>query len=283
LNNTIFSITENNIKSGKGHYTRQMELKKYLSKKNIDLKIITNNYEDVIKKKQKTNQSLILIDVPIHSQLKINLDTLNFANKICFDWAAPQLPEINIVVAHWADKTFGFTKRYYSGLEYLITSEELPYLQTANKKYCLVSIGGHTDDLIIDQVEKLLKITYSKDVFLVNSGCLISLESRKILRKNFPRKDYLQMMAEAELIVTNGGTTLAESIILQKNIIVVPKNVYEFNFAQQLALQYSFLDVWKFNNTYKQIALLNKKWHRLDGLGLKRVGQIIEQELNANG
>jgi len=117
----------------------------------------------------------------------------------------------------------------------------------------------------------------------VNSGNLINIESRKILRRNLPRKDFLQLMADAELVVTNGATTLAESIILKKKLIVVPKNVYEYNFARYLARQYSFFDIWQFNNKYPQIEMLNSDWHWLDGHGVMRVGEIIEQQVGAHG
>ena len=283
MKSKIFSISENSTKSGKGHYMRQRELKNYLFKKNIELEIITGKYDQVNKRKYQINQSLILIDLPSESQTKINLDTLYFANKICFDWAAPQPPETNVIVAHWADKTFGFIDKIYSGFEYIITSEEILNLTTTEKKYCLVTIGGYTDDSIINQVRDLLKLIYFSDVLLVNSGNLISLESRKILRKNLPREDYLQMIADAELVVTNGGTTLVESIILQKKLIVVPKNVYEYNFARYLARQYLFFDIWQFDNNYPQIEILNSNWHWLDGHGVIRVGEIIEQQVNAHG
>jgi len=283
LKSKVFSITENSTKSGKGHYMRQSELKNYLLKKNIELEIITSNYDQVNKSKYQINQSLILIDLPTENQTKINLDTLSFANKICFDWVALQPPETNIIVAHWADKTFGFTDKIYSGFDYIITSEEILNLTTAEKKYCLVTIGGYTDDSIINQVLNLLKLNYSSDVLLVNSGNLINIESRKILRRNLPRKDFLQLMADAELVVTNGATTLAESIILKKKLIVVPKNVYEYNFARYLARQYSFFDIWQFNNKYPQIEMLNSDWHWLDGHGVMRVGEIIEQQVGAHG
>lgn len=262
---------------------RQSELKNYLLKKNIQLEIITNNYDQVNKSEHQIDQSLILIDLPMQNQSKINLDTLHFTNKICFDWVAPQTPETNVIVAHWADKKFGFTDKIYSGLDYIITSEHILSLTTAEKKYCIVTIGGYTDHSIINQVIDLLKLNYSNDVFLVNSGNLINVESRKILRRNLPRKDFLQLMADAELVVTNGATTLAESIILKKKLIVVPKNAYEYNFARYLARQYSFFDIWQFNNNYPQIEMLNSNWHWLDGHGVTRVGEIIEQQVDAHG
>ncbi len=277
------SITENSTISGKGHYMRQRELKNYLFKKNIELEIITSNYDQVNKRQYQINQSLILIDLPTQNQTKINLDTLHFTNKICFDWVAPQPPETNVIVAHWADKTFGFTDKIYSGFDYIITSEEILNLPTAEKKYCLVTIGGYTDESIINQVINLLRPNYSSDILLVNSGNLINVESRKILRRNLPRKDFLHLMADAELVVTNGATTLAESIILKKKLIVVPKNVYEYNFARYLARQYSFFDIWQFNNKYPQIEMLNSDWHWLDGHGVMRVGEIIEQQVDAHG
>ena len=279
----ILSITENSTISGKGHYVRQKELKNYLLKKNIELEIITCKYDQVNKRQYQMNHSLILIDLPTQNQTEIDLNTLYVANKICFDWAAPQPPGTNVIVAHWADKTFRYVDKIYSGFEYIITSEEILNLTTAEKKYCLVTIGGHTEDSIISQVINVLKLIYPSDVLLVNSGNLISVESQKILRKNLPRKDYLQLLADAELVVTNGGTTLVESIILQKKIIVVPKNVYEYNFARYLARQYSFFDIWQFNNNYPQIEILNSNWHWLDGRGVMRVGEIIEQQFEAHG
>ena len=280
MKNKIISITENSESSGRGHYMRQTVLKQHLAKKNIDLEIITDSTKGINKKMNKINNSLILIDLPLENQSKIDLRTLNFATKICFDWSAEQSPDISIVVAKWADREFKFIKKIYSGFNYLVTSEDLLNLNVSKKNYCLVTVGGYLDILTVNLVKKQLKLVYSGEIFLANSGNLVNLENGVILRKNLSRKDYLQILAEAELLVTNGGTTLVEGLLLKKNIIVVPKTKYEYSFACYLAKQYSFFDIWQFNNKFPLIEIFNDYNIVLDGYGVKRVSEIIEQQID---
>jgi spore coat polysaccharide biosynthesis predicted glycosyltransferase SpsG len=280
LKNKIISITENSESSGRGHYMRQTVLKQHLAKKNIDLEIITDSIKGITKKKNKINNSLILIDLPLENQSKIDLSKLNFATKICFDWSAEQSPDISIVVAKWADREFKFIKKIYSGFDYLVTSEDLLNLIVSKKNYCLVTVGGYLDILTVNLVRKQLKLVYSGEIFLANSGNLVNLENGVILRKNLSRKDYLQILAEAELLVTNGGTTLVEGLLLKKKIIVVPKTKYEYSFARYLAKQYSFFDIWQFNNKFPLIEIFNDYNFVLDGYGVKRVSEIIEQQID---
>ncbi len=280
MKNKIISITENSESSGRGHYMRQTVLKQHLAKKNIDLEIITDSIKGITKKKNKINNSLILIDLPLENQSKIDLSKLNFATKICFDWSAEQSPDISIVVAKWADREFKFIKKIYSGFDYLVTSEDLLNLIVSKKNYCLVTVGGYLDILTVNLVRKQLKLVYSGEIFLANSGNLVNLENGVILRKNLSRKDYLQILAEAELLVTNGGTTLVEGLLLKKKIIVVPKTKYEYSFARYLAKQYSFFDIWQFNNKFPLIEIFNDYNFVLDGYGVKRVSEIIEQQID---
>jgi len=279
LKRKIVSFTENSVTSGKGHYMRQTALKQYLSKKDIDLEILTGKLEDISKIKSEINQSIILIDLPGARQSDIDLNALNFETKICFDWSSTQLPDINVVVAKWNDSEFQFKKKIYSGFDYIMTSEDLFDFTPIKKDYCLVTVGGFLDEASLNLVKGQLKFTYSGDTLLVNSGNLTDVKSGTVLMKNLSRQLYTKLFAEAELLITNGGTTLVEGLLLKKDIIVVPKNKYEYSFARHLIQHYSVLDMWQFTNDFPYIEILNNEKIILDGCGAKRVGEIIRQQV----
>jgi spore coat polysaccharide biosynthesis predicted glycosyltransferase SpsG len=279
LKRKFVSFTENSVTSGKGHYMRQTALKQYLSKKDIDLEILTGKLEDISKIKSEINQSIILIDLPGARQSDIDLNALNFETKICFDWSSRQLPDINVVVAKWNDSEFQFKKKIYSGFDYIMTSEDLFDFTPIKKNYCLVTVGGFLDEASLNLVKGQLKFTYSGDTLLVNSGNLTDMKSGKVLMKNLSRQLYTKLFAEAELLITNGGTTLVEGLLLKKDIIVVPKNKYEYSFTRHLIQHYSVLDMWQFANNFPYIEILNNEKIVLDGCGAKRVGEIIRQHV----
>lgn len=223
------------------------------------------------------NTSLILIDLPTESQKNLDLNRIDFGVKICFDWVTNQVPDVNIIVAEWADMTFRFSKSKFSGFEYMVTSEELVELPTREEKYCLITIGATVDQKTIKFVQRKLTSFYNRQILIVNSNNLVNLTDKTVLEKNLTRQRYLKLLSEAELVISNGGTTLAECLLLKKQTIVVPKNKYEFNFSLILEKHYPILDIWQNETNFNIIKLSSDKQIKLDCFGVHRVGEIIEQ------
>ena len=271
----LLSLTENTAKSGMGHYMRQTALKNYLLARGIDLYIVRDPDEYFKIEVAGLSKNIVLVDLSEESQAKFDLAALDYKNKFCFDWSASQIPDINVIVSEWSDKKFGFRSEKYSGFEYFIVNEDLFSVSISEKKYCLITIGAYLNDYILSEVLKKLELNYFGEILLIESGSLINLTSGKELSKNLSRKEYLAYLAEAELVITNGGTSLVESCLLNKKIISVPKNKYELSFAKNINEVNPLFAIWDVVCAHEKVSMLNSTNSKIDGLGVKRVGEII--------
>jgi spore coat polysaccharide biosynthesis predicted glycosyltransferase SpsG len=258
-----------------GHYMRQTALRTYLLPRDVDLYVVSDPDEYFRIEVEGLYKNLVLIDLSEETQTQFNLTELDFKNKFCFDWSATQIPDINLIVSEWTDKKFGYRSEKYSGFDYFIVNEDIFSVSTSEKNYCLITVGAYFNEDILSKILKELKLFYSNEILSIESGSLINLTSGKKLSKNLSRKEYLAYLAQAELVVTNGGTTLVESCLLNKKTISVPKNKYELSFAKRVNDVNSLCAIWHLVSGHEKVTMLNSTYSKLDGLGVKRVGDII--------
>ena len=275
MNKKLLSLTENTAKSGMGHYMRQTALRTYLLERDIDLYIVRDPDEYFEIKVAGLSKNIVLIDLSEETQSQFNLAALDFKNKFCFDWSASQIPDINVIVSEWSDKKFGYRSEKYSGFEYFIINEDVFSISISEKDYCLITVGAYLNNDILSKILKKLELFYPKEILLIESGSLINLTSSEKLSTNLSRKEYLVYLAEAELVVTNGGTTLVESCLLNKKIISVPKNKYELSFAKRVNDVNPLFAIWDLVSDHEKVTMLNSTNSKFDGLGVKRVGDVI--------
>ena len=275
MSKKLLSLTENTVKSGMGHYMRQTALRTYLLARDVDLYVVSDPDEYVKIEVKGLYEDVVLIDLSEESQTQFNLAELNFKNKFCFDWSASQIPDINVIVCEWSDKEYGYRSEKYSGFDYFIINEDVFNVPIGEKNYCLITVGAYLNEDFLSKILKKLKLVYSKEILLIESGSLINLTSGKKLSKNLSRKEYLVYLAEAELVVTNGGTTLVESCLLNKKIVSAPKNKYELSFARRVNDVNPLFAIWDVVGTHEKVTMLNSTNSKLDGLGVKRVGDAI--------
>jgi len=275
LNKKLLSLTENTVKSGMGHHMRQTALRTYLLAQDVDLYVVSNPDDYFRIEVEGLCKDVVLIDLSDETQTHFNLTALDFKNKFCFDWSASQIPDINVIVSEWSDKKFGYRSEKYSGFEYFIINEDIFSVSISENNYCLITVGAYLNEDFLNKILEKLKLFYSKEILLIESGSLINLTSGKKLSKNLSRKEYLVYLAQAELVVTNGGTTLVESCLLTKKIISVPKNKYELSFAKRVNDTNPLFAIWDLVIAHEKVTMLNSTNSKLDGLGVKRVGDVI--------
>lgn len=275
MNKKLLSLTENTIKSGMGHYMRQTALRTYLLARDVDLYVVSDPDEYFKIEVEGLYKDVVLIDLSEETQTQFDLTALDFKNKFCFDWNASQIPDINVIVCEWSDKKFGYRLEKYSGFEYFIINEDVFSVSINEKNYCLITVGAYLNEDFLSEILKKLKLFYSKEILLIDSGSLVNLTSGKKLSENLSRKEYLVYLAESELVVTNGGTTLVESCLLNKKIISVPKTKYELSFARRVNDVNPLFAIWDVLGAQDKVTMLNSTNSKLDGLGVKRVGDVI--------
>lgn len=233
---------------------------------------------------QVSNKTVIVIDAPTKSNY--NLDFLSKKNliRIGFEFSGELEVEYNIVPFAFKSLSFRATKTLYSGLEYLILRPEIKqnFLRTKKRKMDVVISLGAGDTL--DNASKIRRKILSRykdfDVRII----LGKHSKHKSTHKKYIIKDpdnFYEVIESADHVVTNGGTTLAESIYLQKNILAWPQNQLEIEFALYLQQFYEFElineDSEDFNLTgVKFMSFHSDKYvNKLDADGAQRVGNLI--------
>jgi len=233
---------------------------------------------------QVSKKTVIVIDAPTKSNY--NLDFLSKKNliRIGFEFSGELEVEYNIVPFTSKSLSFRATKTLYSGLEYLILRPEIKqnFLRTKKRKMDVVISLGAGDTL--DNASKIRRKIRSRykdfDVRII----LGKHSKHKSTHKKYIIKDpdnFYEVIESADHVVTNGGTTLAESIYLQKNILAWPQNQLELEFALYLQQFYEFElineDSEDFNLTgVKSISFHSDKYvNKLDADGAQRVSNLI--------
>lgn len=267
---------------GGSHAIRMAALANVLT--DLDYKVTLfkelNNLANYIN--QVSKKTVIVIDAPPN----YNLDFLFKKNliRIGFEFSGELEVEYNIVPFAFKSLRFRATKTLYSGLEYLILRPEIKqnFLRTKKRKFdFVISLGaGDTLDNASKIRRKILSWDKDFDVRIIlgkHSGHESSHEKYIITDPD----NFYEVIESADHIVTNAGTTLAESIYLQRNIFAWPQNQLELEFALHLQQFYEFElingDSEDFNLTgVKPISIQSgDSVKKLDAEGALRVGQLI--------
>ena len=269
---------------GGSHAIRMAALANVLT--DLDYKVTffkeLNNLANYIN--QVSKKTVIVIDAPPKSNY--NLDFLSKKNliRIGFEFSGELEVEYNIVPFAFKSLRFRATKNLYSGLEYLILRPEIKqnFLRTKKRELdVVISLGaGDTLDNASKIRGKILSQHRDFDVKIIlgkHSGHESSHEKCTIIDPD----NFYEIIESADHVVTNGGTTLAESIYLQKNILAWPQNQLELEFALYLQQFYEFElineDSEDFNLTgVKSISFHSDKYvNKLDADGAQRVSNLI--------
>ena len=269
---------------GGSHAIRMAALANVLT--DLDYKVTLfkelNNLANYIN--QVSKKTVIVIDAP--SKSNYNLDFLSQKNliRIGFEFSGELEVEYNIVPFAFKSLRFRATKTLYSGLEYLILRPEIKqnFLRTKKRELdVIISLGaGDTLDNASKIRGKILSQHRDFDVKIIlgkHSGHESSHEKCIIIDPD----NFYEIIESADHVVTNAGTTLAESIYLQRNILAWPQNQLELEFALHLQQFYDFElingDSEDFNLTGdKPISIqINNSVKKLDAEGAQRVGHLI--------
>jgi spore coat polysaccharide biosynthesis predicted glycosyltransferase SpsG len=269
---------------GGSHAIRMAALANVLT--DLDYKVTLfkelNNLANYIN--QVSKKTVIVIDAPPKSNY--NLDFLSKKNliRIGFEFSGELEVEYNIVPFTFKSLRFRATKTLYSGLEYLILRPEIKQNFLRTKKWELdvvISLGaGDTLDNASKIRRKILSQHRDFDVKIIlgkHSGHESSHEQCIIIDPD----NFYEIIESADHVVTNAGTTLVESIYLQRNILAWPQNQLELEFALHLQQFYDFElingDSEDFNLTGdKPISIQSTNFvKKLDAEGAQRVGHLI--------
>ena len=267
---------------GFGHITRCIALYKYFNLCNLKtsifgLSIEANNFLGDNAYENKNAEIFILdINYLIHDEFLFYLKKKS--NKIItLDWFGKEVPHINIVVfPHFEVKALN---KNFIGFDYIIIRDEI--LKTnnnkTNKDTALVCIGGGD---ILSQSEAAAEILIKKGYEVkIIKGPTSKVSKNNLYETLYKPKHFSKILACSDLIVTNGGGTMFESIYLKKNTISIPQTEFEMNVANYAFNNRSIMGIGLESLKSLNSSLLNNDITHsdfIDGNGVKRIFQIVK-------
>lgn len=267
------SLISDPEKFGRGHLTRQIELRQHLKLGLNDYKI-TSNYLDLTLLKN-LESSTLLLDIS-EGDIEPPLDLLNkFKSVVAFDWTGRYVPEINFVIMKHPAKSYPYKDAIYSGFKYLMlrkirTQSESLELQYTND-YTLLTLGfSAPTTAYVSALEKIKKDLQGK--IIIATGAKIGIPNSDSIQVFINAPNFPQLMLEARLVICNGGSTLVEALYSGKSVLALPQNEQESNFYNSLLpfLQYDsiYTGAVKFETSTADKL-------EIDLFGAERIAQIV--------
>jgi|TARA_A100001015_G_scaffold292082_1_gene367004 spore coat polysaccharide biosynthesis predicted glycosyltransferase SpsG len=277
---------EGNSSVGFGHLSRSLALYYYFLKKKLNVSIYgtskeANNFIGT-KAQENTKADLVIIDSNNYEKNKL-FKKLREKKKtlITLDCFGSEVPDINIVV--YAHHNVKAINEKYIGFKYIILRREFLKLKKnkIQENTALICIGGGD---ILSQSEAAASILHSKGFKVtIISGPTNNSKSTRFNTLANPI-NFAKILSRSEVIITNGGGTMFESIFLKKITIALPQTNLEMNIANY-ALKYGsiFGIGLKSINEIDEFKIKNFSFpskNLIDGKGVSRIFKIINNLQN---
>lgn len=279
----IAIVTENNKKSGNGHFRRMEGLFLYLKDKREISKIffLNKNYELTLIRKYEPD--LIVCDLKSYNNKKYsslykmkNCKIMNIENYDNSNY------DLNISVIDHNSKLPG---KRVSGLNYAMIRPEITkitkIIKKINKKSIFVNLGSTESKKKVKEVSLSLKGLSTKFNFVFITKFYkhfnVTISDQKF--KYYAPKFFLKYFNSSIINITNGGLTLIEALYLRKKIIIIPQTRYEKKFSDYLKKKTNNIDIGIRSINDKSInKLLRKKTNiTVDGLGYSRIYKVLSK------
>ena len=272
---TIHSLVAHNEISGRGHLTRQESLGSALFKIGIKLEIHFQTEAWLSARKSQDSRHLAILDLDYSSQLKLrDLDVDQFVS-FCFDWISPLVPAYNLVVLENPDHSYNARIEKFVGFKYLMIPPKLISIKSletnVSKEFVFISLG-----MGASTSEYINALNFVRN-FWTGKICIFSLRPLEIvindlIEIHINSNSFYESMSTAHIVITNGGSTMVESIALGKRTISFPRNKIELFFAQRFLAEFpnSNLSIPGISPVHKSNGIAT-----LDAYGSNRVAALI--------
>jgi spore coat polysaccharide biosynthesis predicted glycosyltransferase SpsG len=240
-------LTAANGSIGGGHLVRMKEVRKIFISKGFLCEIFFDE-DSLINflNSKKEKKSFALIDLP--EDFEIKLDKV-FLSKECikigYELGRNLIPDYNLVPFQFKSRKFLAKKEIKSGLEFLIIREVVRKINENKKRnrapQLIISLGsGDTYNQAMELFKNLRKFCKHRCKILV----VIGPHGEKKLNFNrrvlFSPRNFPELLNSSSTVITNGGTTLVESLYLGKKVYCIPQNNDEKEFSEFLSDLYKF-------------------------------------------
>ena len=268
-------IVSNPKTFGNGHKTRQEVLKKEIEQQGHRYEIVLNNQD--LEKIEIINGSILILDLSNRDIEPTEQFFKNFEKSVGFDWSGFFTPDVNIVVLEHPEHKYKFKKMKHVGLKYFIINDKFyrKDFQNSKEDFIVISLGfSCKSSMIIEAISKVRR--FSKDPIIITTGVHLSIPNFENVKIMVNPLNYHELILDAKLVVSNGGTTMIESLSAGKEVIPLPQNLDESRFLHEVCKFAS--ESSNFPGAIKMNEELNSETE-LDSNGMQRVVDVLLGEL----
>ena len=269
----IFCIVSNPEKFGRGHLSRQLEIQTFLKIHGIEYEIRFNS--ENLESPSKIKESLLIFDISDRDKMPSLHFMKQFSITVGFDWTGAFVPDYNIVVVMHPNKKY-FAKRHLTaGLQNSIIQSRVTELRDnispVNNEFLLISLGySASKDSYLQALENL-EILKAKQI-VIATGKKIELPRIDNLTVLVNPPKFIELLAEAKSIISNGATTYFESLFLGKPVLPLPQNEEEEYFVKELEI---LTNKDPANKNFRKLDFEKAARIPFDTHASERIGQLL--------
>lgn len=283
----VFIYTVASPVIGGSHFNRMQVLDKKFKINGIESYFYTD-----LKKFRKQVSSIkekiiVIVDVPASYNGDLSFLAKCKAKVIGYEYSGNLVFDYNIVPFLSQFRKFNAKKEIYTGLKYFIIRDEIirqKKISQATLDGVLITLGaGKTKKNALDLRKRILRQNSGLKVEIIVGKFSKELTLLLPYIKKNP-VNFARHISTSKIVFTNGGSTLVESIYLNKKIICWPQTQFEYEFAEYLSGIYDFKII---NNVdtipeLKMIKKISKKHikNEIDGRGADRVFRLLCDIIN---
>jgi spore coat polysaccharide biosynthesis predicted glycosyltransferase SpsG len=232
---SYLSLVSDPLQFGRGHLTRQQQVQLEFEKLGIEHSIYINTSESasLILKREAT----LLLDLSVLDAEPSKDFLKQFTEVVGFDWSGEFVPDRNFVVLSHPDKTYQASQDVSIGLQNLIIRQEISILRESlaatKQEHLLISLGYSSGEKAYLNALSLAKDLPEMPV-IIASGRELDIFSSGDLRMVIDSPDFIQFLSSAKAVISNGGTTYIESLLLGKSVLPIPQTDDEKYFVDTI-------------------------------------------------
>lgn len=269
----IFCVVSNPEKFGRGHLSRQLEIQSHLKLHDIDYAIEFNS--ENLKSPSRINESLLILDISERDKIPALHFMKQFSLIVGFDWSGDFVPDYNIVVLMHPNKKYFAKRKLTAGLQNFIVHSSVNELREkpspVKNEYFLISLGYSAS--MNSYLQALSDLEFlNKTQVVIATGKKIELPHIENLRILVDPPEFIELLAEATAIISNGGTTYIESLFLGKPVLPLPQNEEEKYFVKELE---SLTIKDPVNENFRKLDFEKAAKIPFDTYATERIGQLL--------
>lgn len=265
------------LKFGRGHLSRQIQIQREFGELGFEYPIHFNKVEmDLSLLNQNTT---LVLDLSNLDEEPTPEFLQQFDEVIGFDASGTYIPDWNFVVLAHPKRDYRASKYFSAGLHNMIVRSDLSALRSKKEQverdFLLISLGYSASTNAYQQALALTKDLLNIPKILA-SGSELEIEPSEDLEVIVDSPNFIHLLATSKAVITNGGTTYVESLLLGKSVMSIPQTKDEQNFVDTI------YPLTKHDVELPGFRKLNSEEASKAGLGTdgaKRLCQIMIEQL----